>query len=406
MPIRHIAALLFYAALSGAAALVIPDRLPMGVAGAPSTWGIAIGVALFLAAALLHEMLARLAFQRRVKRRQAEMQTTVLALRDEVRRLRDIQRRHEVAPDNSAEIEAMAGEMTLLKTLVDQLHIGQVTAAEPVGFHRRNAPYHPPVASFDDEADAIANANLDLNDDSVLLDVVRDALDADRVDLFLQPIVSLPQRRTRFYKCEPRIRVEENLHLPPERYMPVAEREGLLAAIDNMLLFRAVQLVRRLRRRQNPVQFFCKISGETLNDRRFFMDFAGFMQDNRDLASYLIFEMAQADVYKLTNQQQGELIKLAKIGFRFSMDQIKNPDLFVSDLNAQGFRYVKIDADTLIRRMGNSDPRALKRGLDRGGIDLIVDDVEDEDRLVEVLDYAVDFGLGRLFGPPEPAELH
>jgi cyclic-di-GMP phosphodiesterase TipF (flagellum assembly factor) len=398
--------LLFYAALSAAAAMVIPDRLPMGVAGAPATWGIAIGVALFLAAALLHEVIARTSAQRSAAKQLLALQSTTATLRDEVRRLRDIQRSHEVAPDNSAEIEAMAGEMSLLKSLVDQLHAGQVTAAEPVGFHRRNAPYRPPVAKFDDEEDAIARASLDLNDDAVLLDVVRDALDADRVDLFLQPIVSLPQRRTRFFKCEPRIRVEENIHLPPERYMPVAEREGLLAAIDNMLLFRAVQLVRRLRRRQNPVQFFCKISAETLNDRRFFMDFAGFMQDNRDLSSYLIFEMAQADVYKLTNQQQGELIKLAKIGFRFSMDQITNPDLFVSDLNAQGFRYVKIDADTLIRRMGRGDPRALKRGLDRGAIDLIVDDVDDEDRLIEVLDFAVDFGLGPLFGPPEPAELH
>jgi cyclic-di-GMP phosphodiesterase, flagellum assembly factor TipF len=398
--------LLFYATLSVAAAMVIPDRLPMGAAGAPSTWGIAIGVALFLAAALLHEVIARTTAQRRAAKQLAAMQSTTVALRDEMRRLRDIQRSHEVAPDNSAEIEAMAGEMSLLKSLVDQLHAGQVTAAEPVGFHRRNAPYHPPVAKFDDDEEAISRASLDLNDDAVLLDVVRDALDADRVDLFLQPIVSLPQRRTRFFKCEPRIRVEENIHLPPERYMPVAEREGLLAAIDNMLLFRAVQLVRRLRRRQNPVQFFCKISGETLNDRRFFMDFAGFMQDNRDLSSYLIFEMAQADVYKLTNQQQGEMIKLAKIGFRFSMDQITNPDLFVSDLNAQGFRYVKIDADTLIRRMGRGDPRALKRGLDRGAIDLIVDDVDDEDRLIEVLDFAVDFGLGPLFGPPEPAELH
>ena len=157
MPIRHIAALLFYAALSGAAAMVIPDRLPMGLAGAPSTWGIAIGVALFLTAALLHDVIARLAFQNRVKQQQSAMQAHVVALRDEVRRLRDIQRSHEVAPDNSAEIEAMAGEMTLLKTLVDQLHAGQVTAAEPVGFHRRNSPYRPPVANFDDDTNTITN---------------------------------------------------------------------------------------------------------------------------------------------------------------------------------------------------------------------------------------------------------
>ena len=43
-------------------------------------------------------------------------------------------------------------------------------------------------------------------DDAAILDIVREAIDTDRVDLYLQPIVSLPQRKHRFYECFSRIR--------------------------------------------------------------------------------------------------------------------------------------------------------------------------------------------------------
>ncbi|MEL0114039.1 MAG: enoyl-CoA hydratase-related protein [Rickettsiales bacterium] len=42
----------------------------------------------------------------------------------------------------------------------------------------------------------------------------------------------------------------------------------------------------------------------------------------------------------------------------------------------------------------------IKQWLDREGLDLIVEKIEDERQVVELLDYEIDFGQGFLFGEP------
>ena len=125
--------------------------------------------------------------------------------------------------------------------------------------------------------------------DAQILDIVREGLRNNRVDLFIQPIVSLPQRKHRHYECFSRIRLDDNSMVVPEQYLAIAEREGLIAAIDNMLLFRCVQLVRRVQKRktQSGQQhgIFVNISEHTLGDTKFFKDFVSFVAAHRDLQS-------------------------------------------------------------------------------------------------------------------------
>jgi EAL domain-containing protein (putative c-di-GMP-specific phosphodiesterase class I) len=51
-----------------------------------------------------------------------------------------------------------------------------------------------------------------------------DALDEDRVEVFVQPIVSLPQRKRRFFECFSRVRTNDGKIIVPEQYLEVAER--------------------------------------------------------------------------------------------------------------------------------------------------------------------------------------
>src|SRR3546814_14235220 len=84
--------------------------------------------------------------------------------------------------------------------------------------------------------------------------------------------------------------------IPPEHHIPGAERAGLVAAIYDLLLVRCVLLVRRARRDQPDVGFFCNISSASLADADFFQDFIGFMAENRQLVETLVFEFDQASI--------------------------------------------------------------------------------------------------------------
>lgn len=450
-----LAGLLAYTALGTVTALALPELVEKDLLLSPQGVGIAAGALVFVAGALIHEVIDRRA-------QAAKLRQSIVSLGQATQRMaRRLQvESPEIKGLQAAEIETMAAEMKVLKSLVEQLSIKResgfrppvdvkpvvmktpvvpstaeplgmakpvetttaaTTAAGPnrtldlrVGPNDRDVPARTPamrdLSSSEDEVPPLDFSAMprpqpesDPAADEELLDKVREALSADRVDLYLQPIVSLPQRKTRHYQCFAMIRLPDGSIIPTETYKAVAERAGLMATIDNMLLVKCVQLVRRARRQKHPVGFFCGIAGETLRDREFFADFLAFMRENSDLAGHLMFGLTQHDVYRLDPRTENELEQLAKIGFRFSMEETTNLDLFVADLSKKGFRFIKVEADALLAKLPrDGDPRVLKRALDPGAIDLIVGNIDTESKLLDLLDYAIDFGQGTLFGAPRP----
>lgn len=255
---------------------------------------------------------------------------------------------------------------------------------------------HPP-----EEDDMIGPAEVD--DEAFLIDLIRDAIDNDRVEIHVRDVVTLPQRRPEFLDCVPHVRTQDGKLIPPDLFQPVVEQAGYQTAVANLLLLRLVQQARRGRRRQQTLPFLCPLGRGTLSERTFFVDFVEFLRDNAELAPQVIFGLAQYDLYRLDPRADEELAGLAKIGYRFCLDDVQTLDLFVNDLSQKGFRYVRVGAGLLTQTLDRSgDPRALKRSLDRGAMDLIVTDLATESQVLDILDYAVDFGTGPAFGAARP----
>ena len=237
-----------------------------------------------------------------------------------------------------------------------------------------------------------------------LLETIRASLEENRVDLYLQPIVSLPQRKLRFYEALSRLRAEDGSVIMPAQYIKVAAPAGLMSVVDNLLLFRCVQIVRRLTLKSREIGVFCNISGDTLTDAEFFPQFADYMQANRDLAGQIIFEFSQDAILKAGSVGEQNLARLAELGFALSMDHVETLALDFVRLKAMGFRHLKVRADMLTRGMNDAGAAVaaedFKKLLSRHGLNLIAERVEDEKTVVQLLDYTVDFAQGFLFGEP------
>jgi cyclic-di-GMP phosphodiesterase TipF (flagellum assembly factor) len=201
------------------------------------------------------------------------------------------------------------------------------------------------------------------------------------------------------------MRAPDGTLIGPDRYLPLAESEGLVSAIDNMLLFRCVQLVRRMQGANTDAGVFVNISEHTLADTRFFSEFVNFMAQNADLAHNLVFELAESHTRRLTETQWAELDRLGSIGFRFSMDQVTDIDVETSTLAKRNFRFVKIEARKLLDFANSARGSAFARiraSMAEAKLALIVEKIEAEPLLVEILDLDVDYGQGFLFGEPRP----
>jgi cyclic-di-GMP phosphodiesterase, flagellum assembly factor TipF len=244
------------------------------------------------------------------------------------------------------------------------------------------------------------------------MDLVREALLDNRVELHLQPIVQLPQRKTAFYEAFTRLKDPTGRLILPQEFMPAAEQANLMSTIDNVLTFRCVQIVRKLMKQDRRVGIFCNLSPAALADEHFFAQFLDFMRENRDLAGSVIFEIPQLAYDNRTSVEARAMAKLVDLGFRFSIDKVTNAALDLPDLERSGVRYVKIPARALteqIVRDGVRPRSAITRELaavdiaavfQRYGVDLIAERIESEDSVLEVLELDVPYGQGHLFGAP------
>ncbi|HWY60532.1 MAG TPA: EAL domain-containing protein [Rhizomicrobium sp.] len=240
--------------------------------------------------------------------------------------------------------------------------------------------------------------------DGDMLETIRLCLEDNRVDLYLQPIVSLPQRKLRYYEALSRLRAQDGSVIMPAQYMKVAAPAGLMSVVDNLLLFRCVQVVRRLTQKTREIGIFCNISGDTLSDAEFFPQFLEYMQVNRDLAGQIIFEFPQSVVLKAGAQGEKNLRFLADLGFALSMDHVETLALDFPRLRNMGFHHLKVRASTLTQGMKGVGAAVaaedFKRLLSRHGLNLIAERVEDEKTVLQLLDYSLDYAQGFLFGEP------
>ncbi|VAV87857.1 hypothetical protein MNBD_ALPHA02-1131 [hydrothermal vent metagenome] len=236
--------------------------------------------------------------------------------------------------------------------------------------------------------------------DGEVLNIMHHALEGNRVDLYLQPIVSLPSRRIVHYESFSRVRDEEDNVIFPSQYLKLAEDSGLVGTLDNLLLFRCIQVIRKLGPRRPDLRFFCNISSVSLNDKEFFPQFIDFMMENHDLSDRLIFEFSQKDVLRHSALVGRSLATLGRRGFRFSMDHIIDLNMDLGDLSSRYFRYVKVSAGLILDQEIDIHPDDMKEAFSRYDIDLIVEKIENDQTIVEILDFGMDFGQGYLFGEP------
>jgi cyclic-di-GMP phosphodiesterase TipF (flagellum assembly factor) len=303
--------------------------------------------------------------------------------------------------------EELSSEVHMLEDLVQRM--GE-RLEERLAEHDEMAARYPPPAQAAHHSYAARPPPP--HQSAALLHTVREALSANRVDLYLQAVVSLPQRRTVFYESFSRLRDESGRVMMPAEYLAVAEPEGLVTAIDNLLLFRCVQIVRRLATKDRKVGIFCNISLASLGDEVFFPRFLEFLSANKDLAGALIFELGQAAFDSRGSIEARNMAKLADVGFRFSLDKVIDLDLDFQDLSRSDVKFVKIAAQVLLEQLVEVEDGLMLKSLPdlqaadyagmarRYGVEVIAEKVESERQVVDILELDIAYGQGHLFAEP------
>lgn len=240
-------------------------------------------------------------------------------------------------------------------------------------------------------------------------DVIAEAVERERIELFLEPILSLSDRKSRHFEVSVRLRAADGAILDPQECRDAAAGTGVLPRLDAAKLARTARIIRRLEERGKLSSVFSNLSGESLGDELFLGDFVDLVAARRSITGYLVLGFTQGDVRAFTDQHWDTLAKLSRLGFRFALEEVGDLDMDLAELKLRGFAYVRLDATVLLAGMPAADglfvsAADIARHLVEMGLTVIAGRIAAESDLARMTDLGIALGQGPLFGGPHPVK--
>ena len=236
--------------------------------------------------------------------------------------------------------------------------------------------------------------------------LMADAISAGRIDVTLEPILGLEDQQTRHYEVCVRLRDSDGNVLDVTPDGPDLRGTGLLPLFDGVRVTRTAAVARRLEERGKAGSVFSTFSGESVADEHFLGELAETLHQRASLATQLVLSFTQSDVRGFSTPEWDSLADMRALGFRFALSHITDLDMDFEALAEQGFAFVKLDASVFLEglpapsgRLPSSD---VCRHLAKHGLTLVVEHIDDDDKLARVFGFGVLLGQGQLFGGPRP----
>jgi cyclic-di-GMP phosphodiesterase TipF (flagellum assembly factor) len=242
--------------------------------------------------------------------------------------------------------------------------------------------------------------------DDAIAALIRGAISDNRIEAYLQPIVTLPQRKVRYYEALMRLRLPDGQIVAAADFLGHAEAAGLMPSLDYLMVARCVRVLRRLQSKSRDIGVFCNLSVATLIDRDMRTQITDFAEANRVLAPVLIFELPYPALRLAGARENESVARLTDLGFKLSVDHVPDLRFDARDLADRRCGFMKIAASVLLDRNSQAaadiHPADIAGLLARNGVELIAEKIETEETVVGLLDFDLKLGQGNLFSPPRP----
>lgn len=242
-----------------------------------------------------------------------------------------------------------------------------------------------------------------LEEPQVLL--IQDAIGNGRVDVFLDPILSLGEHSAKHYEVSVSLKGPVGEELGPFNNGNNNSNNSH-PLIDCVRLQRSVIVAERLATQGRKGSVFTQVRGDTLLDPNFNNLIQKDFSIQQSLFHQLVLSFTQSDIRKFRSAEQMAVTRLAGLGFHFAISDLGDLDMNFEAMSRAGFRHVKLKASVLSQGIsypqGQIQAREVTSYLTKYGFTLIVEDIDSEDMLARVYGYGVLFGQGSLFGGRRP----
>jgi diguanylate cyclase (GGDEF)-like protein/PAS domain S-box-containing protein len=234
-------------------------------------------------------------------------------------------------------------------------------------------------------------------------DVIRDALDEERLVLQAQPIMDLATGEIGQYEMLLRMRDPLGELISPAAFLPVAERYDLIGQIDRWVVRQAIEMLGAENKRKRRLVFEINISGRSTGDPELLALIEECLRANDVAPEQVIFEITETTAVGNIPRAQEFASRLAALGCRFALDDFGAAFASFYYLKHLPFDYLKIDGEFVRSCAGNRTDQLviqavvdIARGLGKKTVAEMVGDQETMDLLRAMgVDHAQGFHIGR-----------
>jgi len=233
---------------------------------------------------------------------------------------------------------------------------------------------------------------------SQMLSLIKRALRDGRFSLVFQPVIRLGNGETTHYEALVRMTGDDGAEMPPDRFLPFAERYGLMSQIDRWV-FDAVlgTIVQR-----PALRIFANLSAASLNDEELLAHIEQSIRAAALEPGRLSFEITESAAVADFATARNWIRRLKELGCLFALDDFGVGFSSLGYLRALAVDYVKIDR-TFIRDVDtNMTNRALVQAVNTVahtlGKEVIAEGVETEAHASVLREIGVEHGQGFLIG--------
>jgi EAL domain-containing protein (putative c-di-GMP-specific phosphodiesterase class I) len=231
---------------------------------------------------------------------------------------------------------------------------------------------------------------------------IQDALDEDRFVLYTQPIIDVHSREIVRHELLIRMTSLDEGIIAPGRFLPTAEKYGLIAQIDLWVIRQACRIAAEGRK----VNF--NISGKSLGSRDLIAALAEELNNTGADPALLMCEITETALAADEALAGAFVRELVDLGCKVALDDFGMGYGGFSYLKRFSFNELKIDMEFGRDLIGNPENQHVVKAivnLAQGfGRTTIAEGIEDTAALDLLQEYGVDYAQGYAIGKPAPIE--
>jgi diguanylate cyclase (GGDEF)-like protein/PAS domain S-box-containing protein len=236
------------------------------------------------------------------------------------------------------------------------------------------------------------------------LTLVKDALANNGFVLFYQPIISLHGAEGEFYEILLRMNGPKG-EIGPAFFMPVAEQNGLLSAIDRWVISAAIKALAEREKAGHKTTFFVKLTPQSLDDQTLLPWIAQQLKNARLRGDALVFEMPESKVVTSLKPARAFVTGLKQIHCGFALEQFGSGLNSFQLLKHVDANYLKLDRNFMAELPKNKEHQEkIKELCDQAhhaGKLTVAEFVEDAASMSILFSCGVNFVQGNFLQEPE-----